>query len=193
MDMIRTSLKSAIAIGVLSTGFVATTHSASAQSAEGRKWVKVCSKVGDSDICNVQFNIVSASGQLVTGINLLQSKGKTTRRIFQVAVPSGRYIPEGIKVQIDNGKTNTLPFSICLPDRCLAEVQLSEGLVKALKGGGGLTLTSTNYRAQKNPVKATLSGFTAAFDGPPLKRNEVADRNKKIEEGLKQKAKFIDQ
>jgi invasion protein IalB len=190
MEMIRTSLKSAIALSVLSTGFIATVSSAHAQGAnEARKWVKVCSKVGESDICNVQFNIVTQNNQLVTGVNLLQSKGKTTRRIFQVAVPSGRYIPEGIKVKIDKGKTNTLPYSICLPDRCLAEVQLSEGLVKALKGGGEITLTSTNYRAQKNPVKVTLKGFTAAFDGPPLKRGEVAERNKKIEESLKQKAK----
>ncbi len=160
-----------------------------AHAQKAREWVKVCSKVSDNDICNVQFNILTNTGQLITGVNLLQSKGKTNRRIFQVAVPSGRYIPEGIKVQIDKGKVNTVPYSICLPNRCLAEIQLSEGLVKALKGGGEITLTSTNYRAQKNPVKVTLSGFTKAFDGPPLKRDEVAERNKKLEEELKRKAK----
>ena len=81
-----------------------------------------------------------------------------------------------------------MPFNLCLPDRCLAEVQLSEGLIKALKGGGEMTLTSTNFRAQKNPVKVTLSGFTAAFDGPPLKRDEVESRQKLLEEELKKKA-----
>ena len=174
----------------LATAMTATSIvSASAQQATQQKWVKICSKIGETDICNVKYDIITPQGQLVTGVNLLQSKGKTNRRIFQVAVPSGRYIPEGIKVQIDNGKVNTLPYSLCLPDRCLAEIQLSEGLVKALKGGGGLSLTSTNFRAQKNPVKVTLSGFTAAFDGPPLKRNEVQDRQKKLEEELKRKAK----
>lgn len=162
---------------------------ASADAQQTREWVKVCSKVGENDICNVQFNILTNNGQLVTAVNLLQSKGKTNRRIFQVAVPSGRYIPEGIKVRIDSGKVNTVPYSICLPNRCLAEVQLSEGLVKALKGGGEITLTSTNYQAKKNPVKVTLTGFTKAFDGPPLQRDQVEQRNKKLEEELKRKAK----
>ena len=167
---------------------LALSNSSVAAQQRAPQWAKICSKIGETDVCNVQYNIVTNTNQLVTGVNLLQSKGKTNRRIFQVAVPSGRYIPEGIKVQIDGGKVNTLPYSLCMPDRCLAEIQLSEGLVKALKGGGELTLTSTNFRAQKNPVKVTLSGFTAAFDGPPLKRSEVDDRNKKLEEELKKKA-----
>ncbi|MCJ8310556.1 MAG: invasion associated locus B family protein [Rhizobiaceae bacterium] len=162
---------------------------ASAQQTAAQTWVKICSKIGETDICNVKFDVITNTGQLVTGVNLLQSKGQTNRRIFQVAVPSGRYIPEGIKVQIDNGNTNTLPYSLCLPDRCLAEIQLSEGLVNALKAGGELTLTSTNFRAVKNPVKVTLKGFTAAFDGPPLKRNEVEDRQKQLEAELQKKAK----
>ncbi len=162
---------------------------ASAQQTRAQSWAKICSKVGETDVCNVKYDVITNTGQLVTGVNLLQSKGQTNRRIFQVAVPSGRYIPEGIKVQIDNGNVNTLPYSLCLPDRCLAEIQLSEGLVKALKAGGELTLTSTNYRAVKNPVKITLKGFTAAFDGPPLKRSEVQDRQKQLQEELKKKAK----
>ncbi|MEE9313336.1 MAG: invasion associated locus B family protein [Rhizobiaceae bacterium] len=162
-----------------------TAPQAAAQQAP--QWAKICSKIGETDICNVQYTIVTSTGQLVTGVNLLQSKGKTKRRIFQVAVPSGRYIPEGIKVQIDKGKVNTLPYSLCMPDRCLAEIQLSDGLVKALKNGGEITLTSTNFRAQKNPVKVTLKGFTAAFTGPPLKREEVVDRNKALKDALEKK------
>ncbi len=185
--------KSSIFAGSLSvTGLALATLLSSpipaASQQAATKWVKICSKIGETDICNVQFNIKTATNQLVTAVNLLQTKGKTKRRIFQVAVPSGRYIPEGIKVQIDNGKVNTLPYSLCMPDRCLAEIQLSEGLVKALKKGGELTLTSTNFRAQKNPVKVSLSGFTTAFTGPPLKREEVENRNKALQDALKKKS-----
>jgi len=174
-------------VGLAFAAMLVSSPQAAAQSA-GPSWVKICSKIGETDICNVQFSIVTNTKQLVTSVNLLQSKGKTKRRIFQVAVPSGRYIPEGIKVQIDKGKVNTLPYSLCMPDRCLAEIQLSESLVKALKKGGELTLTSTNFRAQKNPVKVTLKGFTAAYTGPPLKRDEVTNRNKALEDALKKKS-----
>ena len=173
----------ALVAGALSTSPV------TAQQLGTQSWVKICSKIGETDICNVKYDVIANTGQLITGVNLLQSKGKTNRRIFQVAVPSGRYIPEGIKVQVDSGNTNTLPYSLCLPDRCLAEIQLSEGLVNALKAGGELTLTSTNFRAAKNPVKVSLKGFTAAFDGPPLKRNEVENRQKQLAAELQKKAK----
>ena len=152
------------------------------------QWAKICSKAGESDICNVQYNVLTAQGQLITGVNLLTATGKIKRKIFQVAVPTGRYIPQGVKMVIDNGKANTLPYSICLPDRCIAEVALSDGLVKALKGGGNIQLTSVNFRSQQNPVKVTLSGFTAAYDGPAIKKSDLEDRQKKIAEELQKKA-----
>ncbi|MEL6504619.1 MAG: invasion associated locus B family protein [Pseudomonadota bacterium] len=180
----------AAAAALVAGGFAfATPQAAHAQRAATPSWVKICSRVGETDICNVQYSILTGTGQLVTAVNLLQSKGKTTRRLFQVAVPSGRIIPQGIKMQIDNGKENTLPYSLCIPDRCLAEIPLSEGLVKAMKAGGEITLTSTNFRVQKNPVKVSLKGFTAAFDGPPLKRDEVANRNKALQDALREKTK----
>ena len=170
-------------------GFTLIAPSALAQQAPAApQWVKLCSKVGDNDICNVQYTIQTPTGQLVTGVNLLQSKGSVNRSVFQVAVPSGRYIPEGVKVQIDNGAENTLPYSLCLPDRCLAELPLSDQLVRALKGGGQVTLTSTNFQAKKNPIQVTLSGFTAAFDGPPLDRSAAQERSKRLADELKKKA-----
>ncbi len=189
MRTLTTTLRQTLAASlVTTTGTMAAALPALAQSAGAPAWQKVCTKLNDSDVCNVQFTIVSGQGRLVTAVNLLESKGKTNRKIFQVAVPSGRYIPPGVAMTIDNGKENKIPFSLCLPDRCLAEVQLSDSLVSALKGGGELTLTSTNFRAQKNPVKVTLKGFTAAYDGAPLKRDEVESRQKQLQEELKKKA-----
>ena len=189
MKLNPTLLSRFAAASIFTIAGTMTAVSSHAQSAAGPTWQKVCTKLNDSDVCNVQFTIVSGQGRLVTAVNLLESKGKTNRKIFQVAVPSGRYIPPGVLMRIDKGKENKLPFSLCLPDRCLAEVQLSDNLVAALKGGGELTLTSTNFRAQKNPVKVTLKGFTAAYDGPSLKRDEVESRQKQLQEELKKKAK----
>ena len=177
--------------GVAVIGAAALLATGAAQAQQQRpaqQWAKICSKAGENDICNVQYTLVTQQGQMITSVNLLTAKGKVNRRIFQVAVPTGRAIPQGIKMQIDKGKENTLPYGICLPDRCIAEIPLSDGLVKALKGGGQIRLTSTNFRNQKNPVNVTLTGFTAAFDGPPLKQDEVQDRQKKLAEELQKKA-----
>jgi len=183
----KSKLGTALSVSALSLAAFAVAAPAFAQQAPS--WQKRCSKVGENDICNVQYTIVNNTGRLLTGVNLMQVKGAQNRRIFQVAVPSARYIPAGVKVKIDGGKENTLPYSLCLPDRCMAEVQLSEGLVKALKAGGTMTLTSTNVRTQKNPISVSLKGFTAVFDGTAMQPNEVQSQQRKLQEELQRKAK----
>lgn len=182
----KKSILAAVSCGLAIAGISA--GSAVAQQAAPGTWFKVCSKQQDNDICNVQNTTKASTGQLITAVNLLTIKGKINRRLFQVAVPTGRYVPAGIVVQIDNQKANKLPYTICLPDRCLAEVNLDDNLVSALKKGGELKLTSTNFQNKQNPVKVTLVGFSAAFDGPPLKRDELQAQQQKLQEGLQKKA-----
>ncbi len=177
-----------IMTAALAAAAVSFSAPAFSQERQPQEWFKVCNKAGENDICVVQFNIVTPTNQLVTGVNLLTSTGATNRKIFQVAVPTGRFIPAGVKMKIDEGTENTLPYSLCLPDRCVAEVPMNDSLVNALKGGGEITLTSTNFRAQANPVKVTLAGFTAAFDGPAMKQDQVEERNQQIADELKKKA-----
>ena len=144
-------------------------------------WFKVCTKQGENDICNVQ-NIRSANtGQLLTAVNLIQITGQTNRALFQIAVPTGRIIPPGVGMQIDGGATQKINYSICLPDRCVAEAPLSDALVSSLKRGGELTLTTVNFQNQPNPIKVSLSGFTAAFDGEPLQQSELEDRQQQLQ------------
>ena len=145
-------------------------------------WFKACSKQEDVDICNVQNIIMAETGQMITGISLIELKGKVNRRVFQVSVPSGRMVPPGIGLQIDGGKAQKLDYVICFPDRCVAEAQLSDQLVASFKKGSELTLTSVNFQNQPNPIKVSLQGFTGAYDGPALQQSDIEDRQKKLQE-----------
>jgi invasion protein IalB len=151
-------------------------------------WYKVCAKQEDNDICNVQFQSVANTGQLVTAISLLEIKGKINRKSLQVTVPTGRLITPGIKVKVDDKKELTLPYFICVPQSCIAEIPLDDSIIALFKGGSGLTATSTNFQNKPNPVQITLDGFTAAFDGPPLKRDELQARQQQLQEELRKKA-----
>jgi invasion protein IalB len=166
----------------------AAANLAQAQQPPRNGWYKVCTKQEENDICNVQFQSVAGTGQVVTSIQLLEVKGAVNRRIFQITVPSGRLIPPGIKVQVDDKKEATLPFVYCFPQNCMAEVALDDNLVKLLKSGGGLTVTSTNFQNRPNPVKITLEGFTSAFDGPALQQDELQARQQELEAELRRKA-----
>ena len=176
----RISILAAGAIGLAASGVAPAAAQQQPQLPQG--WFKACSKQEDVDICNVQNIMVADTGQLLTGISLIEVKGKVNRKIFQITVPSGRMIPPGIGVQIDGGQTQKVDYMICLPDRCIAEGALTDQLVNSFKRGSELTLTSVNFQNQPNPIKVTLQGFTGAFDGEPLQQSDIEDRQRKIQE-----------
>jgi len=174
----RLSVIAAGVAGVLGAGVPA----ASAQQQIPQGWFKACSKQEDVDICNVQNITTAGNGQLITGVSLIDLRGKVNRKVFQVTVPSGRLVPPGIGLQIDGGKAQKLDYVICFPDRCVAEVPLTDQLVTSFKKGQQLTLTSVNFQNQPNPIKIALSGFSDAFDGPALKQSDIEDRQKKLQD-----------
>ncbi|EKF43721.1 invasion associated locus B family protein [Nitratireductor indicus] len=157
---------------------------AAAQQAQQlpRGWFKACTKQEDVDICNVQNVLVAETGQMITGVSLIEVKGKVNRKVFQITVPTGRMVPPGIGMQIDGGQTQKIDYAICLPDRCIAEAPLTDNLVASFKRGSELTLTSVNFQNQPNPIKMPLSGFTAAYDGDPLPQSDIEDRQKKLQD-----------
>ncbi len=150
------------------------------QAPEG--WFKACSKQQEVDICNVQNILMAQTGQMVTAVSLIELKGKVNRKVFQVSVPSGRLVPPGIGLQIDGGKAQKLDYVICFPDRCVAEAPLNDQLVATFKKGQELTLTSVNFQNQPNPIKVALTGFSGAYDGPPLQQSDMEDRQKKLQD-----------
>ena len=180
-DAYRISVMAAGMIGVLAAGLVpAAAQQQQPQIPKG--WFKACAKQEDVDICNVQNILTANTGQVVTGISLLELKGKVNRKVFQVTVPTGRLVPPGIGLQVDGGKAQKLDYVICFPDRCVAEAQLSDSMVASFKKGSELTLTSVNFQNQPNPIKVALTGFSGAYDGPPLQQSDIEDRQKKLQD-----------
>jgi invasion protein IalB len=176
----RLSVLAAGVVGFLGAQFPAAFAQQQQQIPQG--WFKACTKQEDVDICNVQNITTAGNGQLVTGVSLIELKGKVNRKVFQVTVPTGRLVPPGIGLQIDTGKAQKLDYVICFPDRCVAEVPLTDQLVASFKKGSNLTLTSVNFQNQPNPIKIALTGFSGAFDGPPLQQSDIEDRQKKLQD-----------
>ncbi|MFN3765208.1 MAG: invasion associated locus B family protein [Aliihoeflea sp.] len=182
-----TTLTTASTISTIAAGLVGLALTISGASAQQQPqlpqgWFKACSQQEETNICNVQNIMVSESGQLLTGVSLIQIEGSQARRVFQVTVPVGRLIPPGIGMQIDGGETQKLDYVICLPDRCIAEGQLTDNLVASFKRGSNLRLTSVNFQNQPNPIQVSLSGFTQAFDGAPLQQSDIEDRQRQLQD-----------
>lgn len=175
----KLSVLAASAAGLLVAGL---SQAVAQQPQVPEGWFKACSKQEDVDICNVQNITVANTGQMVTGVSLIELKGKVNRKVFQVSVPSGRLVPPGIGLQIDGGKAQKLDYVICFPDRCVAETALSDQLVASFKKGQEIILTSVNFQNQPNPIKVSLTGFTGAYDGAPMQQSDIEDRQKKLQD-----------
>ncbi|WP_078709895.1 invasion associated locus B family protein [Consotaella salsifontis] len=161
---------------------------AAAQTAVPTEWFKACTTQGDNKICNTQITLIAPTRQVLTAVNLIQIEGKVKQSILQTVVPIGRVIPAGVQLQVDTNPPKKLEYSVCFPDRCIAEAPLTDDLVAAMKKGNQMTVTSINFQRTPNPVKVTLSGFTQAFDGPPQDQSALAQKQKQLDEALKKQA-----
>ena len=166
--------------GLIAAGIAPALAQQQAQVPDG--WFKACSKQEDVDICNVQNITLAETGQMITGVSLIELNGKVNRKVFQVSVPSGRMVAPGIGLQVDSQQPQKIDYVICFPDRCIAEVPLTDALVNSFKRGTEMTLTSVNFQNQPNPIKVSLAGFTDAFEGPALQQSDLEERQKKLQE-----------
>ncbi|MCP4072710.1 MAG: invasion associated locus B family protein [Hyphomicrobiales bacterium] len=164
---------------------------ADAQKIPAQPWQKICAKNANGDVCNVQYQVIASTGQIVTSVNLFTVSGNINRRFFQVSVPTNRLIPAGVAVKIDTEKENRIPYANCFPDRCIAEGKLDDNLITLLKSGGEMLLTSTNYMNQPSPIKISLTGFAAAIDGPAMKPADIKENTRILQEKLRKNAEEI--
>ena len=151
-------------------------------------WYKACSDQGQNKICNVQYQALASTGQVITSVNMAQITGSISREVFQVTVPTGRLIPPGLSLTVDEQEPIKLEFSFCTPRICAAEAKLEQSLVDLFKAGKLVKFESINWQGKPNPLEISLEGFSAAFDGPPIKQDELDKRTKKLEEELKEKS-----
>lgn len=185
-NIIRKTALSAFAFSVAAAALPSA--SLAQQAAAPKGWFKVCTKQEDNDVCIVQNLLTANSGQLLTAVGLITVTGKANRKLMQVSVPSARLVPPGVQMQIDGGKAQKLDYAICMPDKCVAEVPLTDQMIASLKKGGEVVFTSVNFQRAPNPIKISLEGFTGAFDGEPIEQSQLEERQRLLQEEMQKKA-----
>jgi hypothetical protein len=91
-------------------------------------------------------------------------------------------------MQIDNNKGQKLDYAVCLPDKCTAELPLTDAMIASLKKGSDVIFTSINFRRAPNPIKISLEGFTGAYDGEAVSESKLAESQKSLQDSMQKKA-----
>jgi invasion protein IalB len=186
----KTAMRTGLAALTFLSAAVSAPLVASAQTAPQapQGWFKVCDKQDGNEVCSIRNIMTANTGQLITAVAIIDVKGKVNRKFMQVSVPSARLVPPGILMQIDGGKGSKLDYAVCMPDLCIAELALTDGIIASLKKGKEVVFTSINFQRAPNPIKMTLGGFTGVFDGPAMEQSKLEERQRLLQEEMQKKA-----
>lgn len=160
-------------LGLLALGLAASPASAQQQPAAPQNvqrttngaWTLECGENPQRGrICQMVQNITDKG----TGKPILQAVvhklAGPDKPVLSLVAPLGVWLRPGLQVKVDGGEATRIAFETCSRAGCVAHMQLSAGLVNALKRGSNAAITMQDIRRQKADVPVSLSGFTKSYD-----------------------------
>jgi len=88
-------------------------------------------------------------------------------RLMRVLAPLGVLLPSGLGLKIDKTDVGRAGFVRCLPNGCVAEVQMNDDLVKQLRGGQNATYIIFQTPEEGIGIPMGLKGFGEGYDKLP--------------------------
>ena len=80
-----------------------------------------------------------------------------------ITVPLLVRLPPGLRIEVDNSPVVTLPFQICVPDGCVAQLLLKPDILAAFKKGIGGKVVVQVPPGREVATPFSLRGFTAGL------------------------------
>jgi invasion protein IalB len=88
-------------------------------------------------------------------------------RLMRVVAPLGVILPSGLGLKIDNQDVGRAGFVKCLPNGCLAEVNMDDNLVTQMRNGQTATFIIFQSPEEGIGFPMSLKGFGDGFDKLP--------------------------
>lgn len=160
-----------------------------AQAQDNNAWVKICNRDPNSqkNLCLITQELRSDRGELLASLAIREAEGEA-RKSLLTSVPVGMLIRPNVRLQIDGGRETEVPYSICFPNACYAELAIDDGFVRQLKAGGKLQITTLNQQAKPVRFDMTLIGFTSAYDGQGIDPAALQAKQQDLQRQLEEKA-----
>ena len=142
----------------------AETPSANAPPPPG--WAARCtsaSRNAPPECAMEQTAVLTKTGQLIVLVNI-RIPNDTRTPVALVQLPLGLNLPDGAKLQVDEGKVTSLPIQTCENRGCYASTPVAPELLAALKSGKQLKVSFQNLGKETITIPMPLGDFGAAYD-----------------------------
>jgi invasion protein IalB len=141
-------------------------NGAAANAPPAPGWIARCGSASrDAPLeCAIEQNaVLPRTGQLVIAVNIrVPADTHTPSALIQL--PLGLNIPNGAKLQVDDGKAADLQIQTCEARGCYAGTTITPDLLAAMKAGKQLKLSFQNLNKETLTVPLPLADFAAAYE-----------------------------
>jgi len=159
---------------------------AAGQTAEDA-WVKLCMKndqTGAKEICLVNHEgLEPNTGMVLIAAAVRKAEGDDKQQLL-IRVPTAYalVIPAGVQIRIDEEKPIQLQYSICFPTSCQVQMELTAELYEKMRSGKQMVIAAMNIQQKTMGFPVPLTGFSKAYDGPPVDNAEYEAQRKQLME-----------
>jgi len=176
-----------------------------AGQAAGDAWVKLCMKnkqTADKQICLINHEgLEPNTGMVLIAAAVRKVEGEDKQQLL-IRVPTAYalVIPAGVQIRIDEEKPIQLQYSVCFPTSCQVQMELTDDLYKKMRSGKQMVVAAMNIQRKTMGFPVPLTGFSKAYDGPPVdnavyeaQRRKLMEVFRKRQQELAAKAKQAQQ
>ena len=150
-------------------------------------WVKLCMKndqTGAKEICLVNHEgLEPNTGMVLIAAAVRKAEGDDKQQLL-IRVPTAYalVIPAGVQIRIDEEKPIQLQYSICFPTSCQVQMELTAELYEKMRSGKQMVVAAMNIQQKTMGFPVPLTGFSKAYDGPPVDNAEYEAQRKQLME-----------
>jgi len=166
--LIRVSLASIAAVASIAMAAVPASAQGTVKSVHGDWQIRCDTPPGAQGEQCALIQSVTAEDRPNVGLTVIVLKTADQKsRLMRVLAPLGVLLPSGLGLKIDATDVGRAGFVRCLPNGCVAEVQMDENLLNKLRSGQQATFIIFQTPEEGIGIPMSLKGFGEGFDKLP--------------------------
>ncbi len=160
-------------------------------------WVKLCEKAPaaaekgkkkkELKVCLTHHEqLESTSGMVLVSVAIREIEGQKKKGLM-VMVPLGMQLRPGVLVKFDDGKPMNLPFTLCHPMGCTAEVEATKEVLDKMKKAKNIAVGAINIGGKTIGFRVPMQGFGKTLSGPPADNAKYKEERKRVMMAIRQR------
>ena len=134
------------------------------ESTSYEDWVVQCRvENGQTGPCRMGQGVRNSDNQQEI-MQVIVARSPQQGPIANFVVPLGVNLQAPLQIAVDGNQLGQATYVSCVQRGCVARMQVSDGMLSAMKQGRRLQVTLTGQRGNTRTVPASLLGFTDAYN-----------------------------